>query len=171
MKAIAIVTTAALIASGASGCVPVIGAMTLNDLMTGTSLLTTALTGKSLSDHALSVATGEDCSLMDAALEKDRHICEVDGSKATEGDFKGLLAMHESSKPPPQPAPQPEPVAEVQTVANTTKPNVAAEPGMTPVRGPVRLDEITAHVPVGGLPPAMLPASADTQADADGGAL
>ena len=156
MKSILIAAATVLIGSGVSGCVPVIGTLTLNDLMTGTSLMTTALTGKSLSDHALSMATSKDCSLMDAAIEKDRHICETPGSKVTEGEFKGLLAMRETSKPPPQPEPQP--AANVQTAANTSKPQVAADPGTRLVRGPVRLDEITAHVPVGGLP-AVLPGS------------
>lgn len=170
MKSISIAAAAVLIGSGVSGCVPVIGTLTLNDLMTGTSLMTTALTGKSLSDHALSMATSKDCSLMDAAIEKDRHICETPGAKVTEGEFKGLLAIRETSKPPPQPEPQPQPAANVQTAANTSKPQVAADPGTRLVRGGVPLGEITAHVPVGELP-ATLPASADTQTAAGGGAL
>lgn len=97
-----IATVAALIGSGVSGCVPVIGTLTLNDLMTGASLATTALTGKSLSDHALSAATGEDCSLMDAVFEEDRHICEVPGSKVTQNEFKGLIGMSQSSAAQPQ---------------------------------------------------------------------
>jgi hypothetical protein len=162
VKSIVIAAAAVLIGSGVSGCVPVIGTLTLNDLMTGTSLMTTALTGKSLSDHALSMATHEDCSLMDAALEKDRHICETPGSKVTEGEFKGLLAMRETSKPPPQLEPQPQPAANVQTAANTSKPQVAADPGMVHVTGGVPLGLITAHVPVRELP-AVVSASADAQ--------
>jgi hypothetical protein len=97
-----IVGAAVLIAGAVSGCVPVIGAVTLGDLFTGTSLVATGLTGKSLSDDALSAMTGKDCSVMDAALEKDRKICEADGSKATAGDFNGLIGISGSNPAAPQ---------------------------------------------------------------------
>jgi hypothetical protein len=93
VKSVFVVGAVALIAGSVSGCVPVIGAVTLSDLLTGSSLAATALTGKSFSDDALSLATGKDCSVMDAALETDRHICEADGAKATQHDFKGLIGM------------------------------------------------------------------------------
>ena len=142
-----------------------IGTLTLNDLMTGTSLMTTALTGKSLGDHALSMATGEDCSLMDAALEKDRHICEVNGSKATEGEFKGLLAMGEPHKTQPQPEPQVQPQPQPQPRVI----KVAADRGTVPIAGDVPLGLITAHVPLRELP-AMATASAEPQPDNSVGA-
>jgi len=158
-----IIAAAVLIGGGVSGCVPVIGTLTLNDLMTGTSLMTTALTGKSLSDHALSIATGEDCSLMDAALEKDRHICETTGSKATEGEFKGLLAMGETRKT------QPQPPADTRIASNAAEPQpqpaaikVAASRAIAPIPSSVPLGLITAHVPVRELP-AVSTASADPQ--------
>lgn len=151
MKSIWTVAAAVLIAGSVSGCVPVIGVVTLNDLITGTSLAMTALTGKSLTDQALSVATGKDCSVMDAVLEKDRHVCEVAGSQATEGDFKGLIAMSKSSPTEPQPAVM----------------KVAASPGTVHVTGDVPLGEITAHVPVREIP-AVPSASADPQ-PGDGG--
>lgn len=88
---------AVLIAGALSGCVPVIGAVTLSELYTGTSLVATGLTGKSLTDDALGAVTGKDCSLMDAALETERKICEPDGSTATAGDFKGLIGMASAS--------------------------------------------------------------------------
>lgn len=163
MKTISIIAAAALIGSGVSGCVPVIGALTLNDLMTGTSLMATALTGKSLSDHALSMATGKDCSLMDAALEKDRHICETPGSKVTEGEFKGLLAMGEPTKTPPQPEPQPQ----VQPQPQPAVIKVAASRGTAPITSGVPLDQITAHVPLRELP-AVAAASVEPQPDGVG---
>ena len=91
---------AALIAGAASGCVPIIGAFTLGDLYTGTSLVATGLTGKSLTDDALGAVTGEDCSMMGAALEKDRKLCEEHGAKVTQADFKGLLGAHETPAQP-----------------------------------------------------------------------
>lgn len=171
MKSIPIVAAAAVIGSGVSGCVPVIGTLTLNDLMTGTSLMATALTGKSLSDHALSVATGKDCSLMDAVLEKDRHICEANGSKATEGEFKGLLAMGGPSKVQPQTEPepqvQPQPQPQLQPQPRIIK--VAADRGTVPVASDVPLGLITARVPTRELP-AVVAASAEPQPDNSVGA-
>ncbi|HYL48329.1 MAG TPA: hypothetical protein VET84_03110, partial [Stellaceae bacterium] len=78
-----------------SGCVPIIGAFTLGDLYTSTSLVATGLTGKSLTDDALGVVTGKDCSVMGAVLEKDRKLCEENGAKVTQADFKGLLGARE----------------------------------------------------------------------------
>lgn len=167
MKSIPIVAAAAVIGSGVSGCVPVIGTLTLNDLMTGTSLATTALTGKSLGDHALSMATGKDCSLMDAALEKDRHICEVNGSKATAGEFKGLLAMGEPSKAQPQPEPEPQVQPQPQPQPRVIK--VAADRAIVPVPSDVPLGLITARVPTRELP-AVVAASAEPQPDISVGA-
>ncbi|MGH6996285.1 MAG: hypothetical protein ACREES_11345 [Stellaceae bacterium] len=123
MKSVCIVGAAALMAVGVSGCVPVIGAVTLSDLLTGGSLAATALTGKSFSDDALSVATGQDCSVMDAALEKDRHVCEADGAKATQADFKGIIGMARAK-------PAATPIAADATLTTTDAPAAAspAEP-------------------------------------------
>ena len=95
LKSVLTTGAAVLIAGALSGCVPIIGAASW--LYTGTSLVATGLTGKSLTDDALGAVTGKDCSLMDAALEKDRKICETTGSKATAGDFKGLIGMANAS--------------------------------------------------------------------------
>ena len=95
LKSVLMASAAVLIAGALSGCVPIIGAASW--LYTGTSLVATGLTGKSLTDDALGAVTGKDCSLMDAALEKDRKICETNGSKATAGDFKGLIGMANAS--------------------------------------------------------------------------
>ncbi|MGH7008062.1 MAG: hypothetical protein ACRED7_06650 [Stellaceae bacterium] len=130
MKSVCIVGAAALMAVGVSGCVPVIGAVTLSDLLTGTSVAATALTGKSLSDDALSAATGDDCSVMDAALEKDRHICEANGAPATQGDFKGLIGMARA-KPAVTPI-----AVDVATAASPTAQLAAADAssGETPAQ-------------------------------------
>lgn len=101
LKSVLRAGAAALIAGAASGCVPIIGAFTLGDLYTGTSLVATGLTGKSLTDDALGAVTGEDCSMMGAALEKDRKLCEENGAKVTQADFKGLLGAHTTSAQPP----------------------------------------------------------------------
>lgn len=95
MKSVLRASAAVLIAGAVSACVPIIGAFTLGDLYTGTSLVAAGLTGKSLTDDALGVVTGKDCSMMGAVLEKDRELCEEDGAKVTQADFKGLLGARE----------------------------------------------------------------------------
>ncbi|MDE2230347.1 MAG: hypothetical protein KGL11_15070 [Alphaproteobacteria bacterium] len=118
MKSVFKVGAAALIAAAVSGCVPIIGGLTLSELFTGSSLVATGLTGKSLTDDALGAVTGEDCSMMDAALEKDRNICETRGSPATAGDFKGLIGMAGASPAAPQATTEPATAATVHAAAD-----------------------------------------------------
>lgn len=85
-------SAAALISAAISGCaVPIVGGLTLSEVSTGASLVSTGLTGKSLGDKALGAVTGEDCSVMEGVMRNDRHVCETPGSPATQKDFKGLL--------------------------------------------------------------------------------
>jgi hypothetical protein len=60
----------------------------------------TAATGKGVTDHALSAATGEDCNLVEGATRKDRDICEPEGSAPTKKDFKGLGKDGDEEKAP-----------------------------------------------------------------------
>jgi hypothetical protein len=86
-------TSAAVLFSAAiSGCaVPIVGGLTLSEMSTGASVVSTGLTGKSLSDDALGMVTGDDCSMVEGVVRADRHICETPGSPATQKDFKGIL--------------------------------------------------------------------------------
>jgi len=82
----------AAMASGLSGCAaPIVAGITLSQITTVAGLISTAITGKGLSDQALSLVTGKDCDLMESILRKDRHLCEPKGSPATDGDFKGIF--------------------------------------------------------------------------------
>lgn len=65
------------------------------------SVASTVATGKGLSEHALSAATGKDCNILGSLLEKDRSLCEEPGSPATKNDFKGLFGGEEDKTPPP----------------------------------------------------------------------
>jgi hypothetical protein len=60
-------------------------------LTTIAGLVSTATTGKGLSDHALSLITGKDCNLTEAILRKARKLCEEKDSVATKDDFKGVF--------------------------------------------------------------------------------
>lgn len=95
----------AFVAATQAGCgLPVVGALTLNELNTGTSIVSSATTGKGLGDHGVSLATGRDCSLAEYALRDDRKYCEERGSKAAKKDTGGLIGLlKKDDEPPPSP--------------------------------------------------------------------
>ncbi|MGQ0664863.1 MAG: SPOR domain-containing protein [Pseudomonadota bacterium] len=72
---------------------PLIAGLTINELGSATSILSTLITGKGFGEHVLDLATGEDCRLLETALRDDRKFCEPHGSAATAKDFKGLASL------------------------------------------------------------------------------
>ena len=77
-----------------SGCAtPVLGALTLNHIMTTASVVTTAAFGKGVGDLALDVATGQDCRMLESTFRNDRELCEDRDSPTTRRDFKGLSSV------------------------------------------------------------------------------
>lgn len=81
-----------------SGCaLPVIGALTLNELSSTTSFMSTGLTGKGLGEHALDVVTGQDCRVLEGVVRSERGICAKRGAPETADDFKGLIGLARSA--------------------------------------------------------------------------
>jgi len=79
---------------GLSGCAaPVIGALTIGEVLTIAGISSTLMTGRDLGEHALSALTGKDCRFLEAALREGRSFCEEKGSPATANDFAGLPAL------------------------------------------------------------------------------
>lgn len=77
-----------------SGCgIPLIAGMTLAELSTAGSLVTTAATGKGLGEHAMDAATGRDCRIFESMVRTDRKLCERKDSLALEKDWKGLASI------------------------------------------------------------------------------
>ncbi len=77
-----------------SGCaVPLFAGITLNEVSTAGSAISTLASGKGLGDHALDLATGYDCRVLEGSLSKDRHICEKPGSPRTASDFQGISEL------------------------------------------------------------------------------
>lgn len=77
-----------------SGCgAPIFAGLTFAELSTAGSLISTAATGKGLSEHAMDAATGRDCRILDAMVRDDRRLCERRNSPALEKDWKGLASM------------------------------------------------------------------------------
>lgn len=77
-----------------SGCAEtIIAGLTIMDLFTAGSITSSLMTGKGLGEHAMDAITGQDCRILDAVFREDRAICEPKDSIATQGDFKGLIAL------------------------------------------------------------------------------
>jgi hypothetical protein len=77
-----------------SGCgMPLIAGMTIAELSTAGSLISTAATGKGLSEHALDVVSGRDCRIIDSMVRNDRKFCERKNSPKLEKDWKGLASI------------------------------------------------------------------------------
>jgi len=87
---IAIVSIAPLL----SGCTaPVLGALTLNHIMTISTVASAAASGKGIGDLALDAVTGQDCRILESTFRSDREFCEDTDSLATKSDFKGLSSI------------------------------------------------------------------------------
>ena len=91
-KIVSALTGAAMFLLG--GCaLPLLGGLTLNEMSSGTSVISTGLTGKGLGEHALDAVTGKDCRITESLLRDDRDLCEERDSPATKDDFKGVAAL------------------------------------------------------------------------------
>jgi len=79
-----------------SGCAsPIIGAFTIAEIGTIAGLVSSFMSGRDLTEHALSAATGKDCRILESILRPERNFCENYGSAATSGDFGGVMALLE----------------------------------------------------------------------------
>ena len=94
LRTTALLMTAAIGLSGCAG--PVVGALSLVELASMAGIASTFMTGKDLPEHALSMATGKDCRVLESILNAERELCEEEGSRATNKDFQGVLALMES---------------------------------------------------------------------------
>jgi hypothetical protein len=74
-----------------NGCAaPIVGVLTIDEMFSVVSLASSVLTGKSFGDHAMDVATGDDCRLFESVVRVDRKVCEPAGSLETKKDYKGV---------------------------------------------------------------------------------
>ncbi|SDH29392.1 hypothetical protein [Roseospirillum parvum] len=88
---VGVVLGAGLLASGCAA--PIVGALTVADLMTGASVTSTVLTGRSTNEHVASLALDQDCRLLEGMLSADRDVCEQPGAYVTDDDFRGLVGL------------------------------------------------------------------------------
>ena len=88
------------VAAFLSGCSTQVAGVVLPlfDSLTIVSWVSTAVSGKSLSEYALDALTGKDCSFIDGMLRADRRICEERGAPSTGSDFRGLAGLWSRDK-------------------------------------------------------------------------
>lgn len=97
------------------GCATaVVGSLTLSQISTIATVTTMTVKGKGVGEVAMDVATGKDCRVMEGLVRQSRAICELPGSRATDGDFKGVLALLQRDETDDRP--------EVLLVARTSVP-------------------------------------------------
>jgi hypothetical protein len=77
-----------------SGCgIPLFAGLTIAELSTAGSFVTTAATGKGLSEYAMDAVSGRDCRIFESLIRDDRKVCEPTDSLATKKDWKGLASI------------------------------------------------------------------------------
>jgi hypothetical protein len=83
-----------LVAILISGCaIPIVAGLTLNELNSTTSIFSSGLTGKGLTDHAVSFVLKRNCNLVAGTMRAGRKLCEPRGSAATKKDFGGAIGF------------------------------------------------------------------------------
>ncbi|MGB5948039.1 MAG: hypothetical protein WBG82_01855 [Parvibaculum sp.] len=80
--------------AGLSSCAaPVIGGLTAAEVFSLAGLSATIMTGRDLTEHAVSAITGKDCRFLETLLRDGRSFCETPDTVATRGDFQGVFAL------------------------------------------------------------------------------
>ncbi len=92
-----------LLAGTLAGCsTPLFAGLTLSELGLVTSVFSTAATGKGLGEHAMDVATGRDCRVLEGLAREDRRVCEPEDSPALDDDWLGLADVPDDTTAPAQ---------------------------------------------------------------------
>lgn len=86
---VAAILSLPLLLAGCAG--PIVARLTLGDITTIASVVSTVVTGKDWTDHAMDAITGKDCNLTESILRKARKLCEPRGSEQARLDFKGVF--------------------------------------------------------------------------------
>lgn len=79
---------------GLTGCAgPIVAGLTGAQLLSLAGLSSTIMTGRDLTEHAVSTVTGKDCRFLETLLRNGRSFCETPNTAATRDDFHGVLAL------------------------------------------------------------------------------
>lgn len=87
---------------GLSGCAaPIIGGLTAAHVFSIAGLGATIMTGRDLTEHAVSIVTGKDCRFLETLLRNGRSFCETPNTVATRDDFQGVFALFDDKADAP----------------------------------------------------------------------
>ena len=79
---------------GLTGCAgPIVAGLTGAQLFSLAGLSATIMTGRDLTEHAVSTVTGKDCRFLESLLRNGRSFCETPNTVATRDDFQGVIAL------------------------------------------------------------------------------
>lgn len=80
------------------GCAaPMIAGLTAAQVFSLAGLSATIMTGRDITEHAVSIVTGKDCRFLETLLRNGRSFCEEPNSVAAKDDFQGVIAYLDKS--------------------------------------------------------------------------
>lgn len=90
---------AALGLASLAGCAaPIVAGLTAAQVFTIAGLSATIMTGRDITEHAVSLVTGKDCRFLETLLRNGRSFCEEPNAVAARDDFHGVIAFFDKSK-------------------------------------------------------------------------
>lgn len=95
-----LIATVAVSLAGLGGCAaPIVAGLTAAQVFTIAGISATIMTGRDLTEHAVSLVTGKDCRFLETLLRNGRSFCETPNTIATKDDFHGVIALLETKEP------------------------------------------------------------------------
>ncbi len=95
-----LVATVAVSLAGLAGCAaPIVAGLTAAQVFTIAGISATIMTGRDITEHAVSMVTGKDCRFLETLLRNGRSFCETPDTIATKDDFHGVIALLDTKKP------------------------------------------------------------------------
>lgn len=89
--------------SGLAGCAaPIVAGLTAAQVFSIAGLSATIMTGRDITEHAVSLVTGKDCRFLETLLRNGRSFCEEPNAVATRDDFHGVIALFGNDKSDPE---------------------------------------------------------------------
>jgi hypothetical protein len=85
--------------AGLAGCAaPMVAGLTAAQVFSIAGLSATIMTGRDITEHAVSLVTGKDCRFLETLLRNGRSFCEEPNTVATKDDFHGVIALLDKDK-------------------------------------------------------------------------
>lgn len=95
-----LIAAVAVSLAGLAGCAaPIVAGLTAAQVFTIAGISATIMTGRDITEHAVSMVTGKDCRFLETLLRNGRSFCETPDTIATKDDFQGVIALLETKTP------------------------------------------------------------------------